>query len=88
MAVVVGVVLAGFFGVMRRVNVVTVRHMSVVTGFVVVACRMKLGGGTVVLGSLFVMFGGFVVMIGSGLGHGETSEQRIHGGCYVDITGE
>ena len=63
MAVVVGVVLAGFFGVMLRVNVVTVRHMSVVTGFVVVARRMKLGGGTVVPGGLLMMFGGFMVMM-------------------------
>ena len=88
MAVVVCVVLAGFFGVMRRVNVMAVRHMSVVTGFVVVACRMKLGSGTVVPGGLLMMFGGFVVMIGSRLGHRKTSEQRIHGGCYVDITGK
>jgi hypothetical protein len=59
-----GVVLAGFFSVMHRVQVVAMRDMGVMARcFVVLSTvvlrrlAMVLGGGLVMRGGLFVMFG-------------------------------
>ena len=54
----VGVVLAGFFGVMRRVDMMAVGHVGVVPGFFVIA-------GFVVLSSLKMVFRGVTVVLGS-----------------------
>ena len=55
---------AGFFGMMNRVKMVTMRNMRMMAGFLVARSAvmfrrvaMMLGGGLVVLGSLIVMFG-------------------------------
>jgi hypothetical protein len=55
---------AGFFSVMNRVKMVTMRDMRVMAGFLVARgavvfrrVAMMLGGGLVVLGSLIVMLG-------------------------------
>jgi hypothetical protein len=63
MAVLGGMVLAGFPGMMFGLHVVAVRHVSMMTGFVMVTGCVKLGGRPVVLGGLIVMFSGFVVML-------------------------
>jgi hypothetical protein len=61
--VVVGVMLAGFFGVMYRLNMVTIRHVSMMTGLFVVTSVVVLGGRTMMLSCFFVMLGSFVVML-------------------------
>ena len=60
----VGVLLAGFLGMLHRVQVMAMRDMGVMAGFFVVLgavvlrrLAMVLGGGLVMLGSLCVMFG-------------------------------
>ena len=63
MAVLVGVVLASLFGVMNRVQMMTVRHMRVVAGFFVVPALLVIGGRTMMFGRVIVVFGGFAVMI-------------------------
>ena len=70
MSVVVGVVLAGFCGVVGGVVLMTLRDVRVVAGRLMAARFMVLGGGEMVLGRAFVMRRGFAVMVCSFLGHG------------------
>ena len=58
MAVLVSVLLAGLFGMMCGVSMMALRHVRVVTGFVVVT-------GIVMLRSYFVMRSGMLVVFGS-----------------------
>jgi hypothetical protein len=92
-SVLVGVVLARFPGVMRRVGGMAVRDMSVVAGFLMVARFMMIGGGVVILSGKLVVFGGFAVMIDSLLRHGEPLSEilrislaRIAFGYHNQIT--
>jgi hypothetical protein len=54
--VLVGVVFAGFFGVMSRVHVMSMRHVCVMTSLFVVA-------GFVMVGGLVMMFRGVRVVL-------------------------
>jgi hypothetical protein len=62
MAMLVGVMLAGFFGVVFGVDMVTLRHVSVVTGLMVVARLVMLGRSFMMRCGVFVMFCGFAVV--------------------------
>jgi hypothetical protein len=71
--VLVGVVLAGFFGVMRGMDVMPVRDVGVMPSLLVISRFMLLGGGFVVLRRVFVMLRSLAVMIYGFLGHGISS---------------
>jgi hypothetical protein len=58
----VGVLFAGFLGVMRRVQVMAVRQMGVVSRLLVLGGAMMSCGSAMVLGCGFVMLGGLLVM--------------------------
>jgi hypothetical protein len=60
----VGVLFAGLFGMVRRVHVMPVREMGVVSGLFVVGATMVFRRPAVVLGGGFVMLGGFLVVFG------------------------
>ena len=62
---IVGVVLAGFFGMVNCVDVVALRDVSVVPGFMVIAGAVMLGCGAMVLGGFFVVLCGFQMVIRS-----------------------
>jgi hypothetical protein len=61
--VVVGVVLAGFFGVMDCMQVMAVGHVSVVPGLFVIVGLVVLGSREMVFRGVTVVLGGFAVMI-------------------------
>jgi hypothetical protein len=69
-AVLIRVVLAGFFCMMCGVSVMALRHVGVVTGFVVVTGLVMLGRGFVMRCGVFVVFGSFAVMFRSLFRHG------------------
>jgi hypothetical protein len=56
-------VLAGLVGVVFRLNVMAMRHVSVVSGLLMVTRFVMLGSRPVVLGSVFVMVGSFVMVL-------------------------
>jgi hypothetical protein len=58
----VGVVLAGFFGMVRRVQMMAVREMGVVARLFGVGAAVVLRCPTVVLGGGFVMLGRLLVV--------------------------
>jgi hypothetical protein len=60
--VIVGVMLAGFFGVILGVDVTPVGHVRLMTRLSVVATLVMLGGRFVMLSGMFVMFSSFAVM--------------------------
>jgi hypothetical protein len=69
MPVIVGVMLARFRCVVHRVAMMAVRNVRVMPGFLVVGLGVMLGCGAMMLRGVFVMFGGFQVMIGDLFGH-------------------
>lgn len=73
----IGMVLGGLGGVVLGVQSVTVRCVSVVCAFFVVALLVVFGRCAMVLGGMFMMFRGFVVMIDVVFGHGILSRKRI-----------
>jgi hypothetical protein len=64
-AVIVGVMLAGFFGVMLGVNLMALRHVRVMTGRMMVATLVMIGRRLVVLRGMFVMLSSFAMMVDS-----------------------
>jgi hypothetical protein len=62
-AVIVCVMLAGFFRVVSRVNQMTVRDMCVMPGLMVVAGFVMFGCNSVMFGGVLVMFSSFAVVI-------------------------
>jgi hypothetical protein len=68
--VLVGVMLPGLFGMMSSVNGVSMRHMGVVPGLLMIARLVMLGRFSMVFGSLFVMLRSFMVMLRSFVSHG------------------
>ncbi len=70
MTVLVSVVLAGLFGMMRGVNVMPLRHVGVVTCFVVVAGIVMLRRSFVMRSGMRVVLGSFAVMFRSFFRHG------------------
>jgi hypothetical protein len=71
--VVLGVMLAGFFGVMLGVVVVPLRDVRMVAGLFMIAGAVMLGGGAMMFGGVLVMLGGFQMMLRGVFGHGITS---------------
>jgi hypothetical protein len=69
-AVIVGVMLTGFFGVVGRMNRVAVCDMCVMSCLVMIAGFMMVCRGSVVFCGVFVMFSGFTMMVCGFLGHG------------------
>jgi hypothetical protein len=69
-AVLVSVVLACLFGMMRGVNMMALRHVRMVTGFVVVTGIVMLGGYFVLGSGMLVVFGSFAVMFRGLFRHG------------------
>jgi hypothetical protein len=69
MPVLVGVMLARLLSVVRRVIVMPVRDMRVMTGLFMVAVGVLFGRGAMMLRGVFVMFSGFQMMIGDFFGH-------------------
>jgi hypothetical protein len=70
MAVIVGMVLAGLFGVVSCVGMVAVGDVRMVARRLMTALFMVLGGCKVVLGGGLQMFGGLPVVLCGLLGHG------------------
>jgi hypothetical protein len=63
-------VLGCLFGVVLRLEVMTVRHVSVMAGLLVVARFVVFCGRTMVLGRVFVMLGRLAMVVGAFLRHG------------------
>jgi hypothetical protein len=72
-AVLVGVVLASFFAVMRRVQRMAVRNVSVMSGALVVTGFMVSSGFAVMFGCSFMVMGSLMMMIGAFVCHGYVS---------------
>lgn len=89
-----GVLLAGFLGVVLSVEMMAVRDMRVVPGLLVLSAAMALGGLAVMLGGRFVVLGGFLVMLGQQAGvHGiDPSVTRVElpalAVCHARMTRE
>jgi hypothetical protein len=73
----IGMVLRGFRSMMPSVQSVAMRYLGMMRSLVVVPRLMMLGGGAMVLGRVFVMLRGFVVMIDVVFRHGILSSSRI-----------
>jgi hypothetical protein len=73
----IGMVLRGFRSVMARVQSVAMGYLGMMRSLVVVPRLMMLGGSAMVLGRVFMMLRGFVVMIDVVFGHGILSPKRI-----------
>jgi hypothetical protein len=68
-AVIVCVMLTGLFGMVSGVNRVAMRHVRMMPGLVMVAGFVMLGGRSVMLCGVLVMFGGFAMVISGFFGH-------------------
>ncbi|HLJ13079.1 MAG TPA: hypothetical protein VKV15_01170 [Bryobacteraceae bacterium] len=68
-AVRVGVVLGSFFGVMDGLKVVPMGYMSMMPGFLMIACLMVFRGGAMMARRVFMMVGGLLMMICAFLRH-------------------
>ena len=86
LAVVAGVMFAGFFGVMNGVDMMAVRDVRVMAGFLMIAGSVMLGCRAMVLGGFFVVLCGFQMVIRSRFRHGLTSGPMIQGRCDGGIT--
>jgi hypothetical protein len=64
-AVIARVMFAGLLGVMFGVYMMSVRHVRVMTRFVMVATLVMIGRRLMMLGGVLVMFRGFAVMLDS-----------------------
>ena len=80
------VVLARLPGMMRSLVMMAVRHMSMVTGFLMVPSFMVLRRGAVVLSGILVMFRGLAVMISGLFRHVQTSAVIIRAACHNRVT--
>ena len=80
------VVLGGFLGVMLRLQMMTVRHVGVMAGLLVIARFVLFRGSAMVLRRMLVMFRGLTVMFGAFLRHGNPlfveSETQVRFDCY------
>lgn len=68
-AVRLDVMLGSFFGVMRRVHVVTMRQMGMMRCRLVIAVLVMLGSFPVMVGRMLMVLGGLRVMMRSFLRH-------------------
>jgi hypothetical protein len=60
--VLVSVLFASFFGVMRSMNMMSLRHMRLVTGLFMIPGLVVIGCRAVMLSRVLVMLGGFPMM--------------------------
>jgi hypothetical protein len=74
LAVIVGVMLAGFFGVMHRVDLMPARDVRVMAGLVMIPTFMMVGCCAVMASGVFVVLRGLAMMLGGFSGHGRTSD--------------
>jgi hypothetical protein len=72
------VVLGGLLGVMRRLEVMAVSRVRVMRGLFMVAALVMLAGFPVVPGSMFVVFGGLMVMLAGGFAHFFAASSSAH----------
>jgi hypothetical protein len=80
-AVLVGVVLGGFFAMMRRAQRVAVGNVSVVSSALVVAGFMVSSGFAVMFGCGFMMMSSLMMMVGAFVCHGYVSWSEIRTSC-------
>ena len=66
----IGMMLCGLRSVMASVQSVAMRHLGVMRSLMMVPRLMMLGGGAMVLGRVFMMIRGFVMMVDVVFGHG------------------
>jgi hypothetical protein len=78
-AVLVGVMLAGFVGMVSGVDRVSMGDVGVVPGLLVIARLMVFGRFAMMRGGVFMMFGGLQMMFRSVMSHsgGASSQQSI-----------
>jgi len=82
-AVMLGMQLARFGGVMRGVMMMPVRHLGVMGGHHMIFVVMMFGGLVVMLGGLLVMLSSLAMMLGDfGFGHGGI----LHGADAPSVT--
>jgi hypothetical protein len=72
--------------VVPGVQSVAMGHLSVMRSLVMVARFMLFGGGAMMLGRVFMMLRGFVMMIDVIFGHGILSSKSIVRACELLIT--
>jgi hypothetical protein len=72
-----GVVLCRFFGMVFGLNMMAVRQMGMVGGFLVIALLMVLGGVFMMFRSVFMVLRGVAMMIDVFLRHGKSSLKEI-----------
>jgi hypothetical protein len=72
MSVVGGVMLAGFFGVVRSVVQMALRDVGMVPGLFMIAGLMVISGGRVMLCGMFVVLRCFAMMLRGVFGHGNS----------------
>ena len=61
----IGVVLARFLRMMRRMDAMSMGHMRMVSALFVIACFVMTGGFTMVLRRVLVVFGCFGMVLGT-----------------------
>ena len=88
MAVLVSVLLAGLFGMMCGVSMMALRHVRVVTGFVVVTGIVMLRSYFVMRSGMLVVFGSFAVMLRSLFRHGLPPVGSISSPNFSRMTGK
>jgi hypothetical protein len=77
LTVLVGVMLAGFLGMLNRVDVMPVRDMRMVAGALMVTGFVVIGCCSMVASGVFVMLRGLAMMLGAVCGHDKTSGVAI-----------
>jgi hypothetical protein len=68
-AVFAGMMLTGFLGVMLGLNVVAMRDVGMVTGFLVVTSFVMLGSHAMMFGGVIMVLRGFMMMLRCFFGH-------------------
>jgi hypothetical protein len=69
MAVFVGVMLGGLFGVMLGLQVMAMSHMGMMAGLFMIVCVVLFRCGTMMLGGVFMVLSGLIVMVSARFGH-------------------
>jgi hypothetical protein len=95
-SVVGGVVLAGLFSVVSGVVEMAFRYVRMVSGLLMIARLMVIGGVLVMFGGVFVVLSGFAVVLRGILGQGELSFFGAKCGVvacdsqepYISLTGD
>jgi hypothetical protein len=65
----VGVMLAGFLGMVDGMDMMTMGDMRVMPGALMIPGVVMVGGCPMVAGGVFMMFGGFAMMLSALVGH-------------------